>query len=154
MKYSLELEQITKMSQELQNHTLRSFVRVDIETKLKIFDLQRSEFHQLKSFYSKANNNLLSLASLILAIDKVIKNIDDLHLNAMKQFSANVKKQSKREMLLDRWAIIKTLKNKNNMSFRQISQYLKKYHRLEISYSVIYSLWIELESNTGEKNDR
>lgn len=153
MKYSLELEQITKMSQELQNHTLRSFVRVDIETKLKIFDLLRSKFHQLKSFNSKVGNNLLSLASFILAIDEVIMGVDDVSLNVMKQLSANIKKQSKREMLLDRWAIVKTLKTKNNLSFRQISQYLRKHHKLEISYSVIHSLWVKLE-NTGEKNDR
>lgn len=151
MKYSSELEQITKMSHELQNHTLRSFVRVDIKTKLKIFDLQRSKFHQLKSFHSIVNNNLLSLASLILAIDEVIKGIDDISLNAMKPLSVTDKKQSKHQLLLDRWAIIKTLKNKNNMSFRQISQYLRKYQKLEISYSMIHSLWIKLENNTGEK---
>lgn len=51
------------------------------------------------------------------------------------------------------WAIVRTLKLEQKMSFREISIYFATYHKLEVSYSTIYELWNELENNTNIKNE-
>ena len=139
-------EAITKIKQVSQNQKLRLFAKVDITTKLKILDQQKSIFHRLRGFYSDVNNAILTFSSLILAIDLVVKEIDNVNLNAMKLRSNSIKKQNfKRIKLLSYWSIVKTLKLEQNMSFRDISNYLFKYHRFEVSYSLIYQIWNEIE---------
>ena len=142
------IEQCTKMNQEAQNQKLRLFVRVELETKLKIFQEQKQLFHKLKSEHNDIDNTILTLSSFILAIHLVIKELDDVNFNAIKLRGKNNKAKIKRQKLLDYWAIIRVLRLEQNMSFRKISQYLLKYHRFEVSYSTIYGLWVELENNT------
>lgn len=139
-------EIITKMNQESQNQKLRLFAKVDITRKLKILDQQKSIFHKLRGFYSDVDNAILTFSSLILAIDLVFKEIDNVNLNALKLRSNNIKKQNlKREKLLSYWSIVRTLRLEQNMSFRDISNYLVKYHRFQVSYSIIYKTWIQIE---------
>ena len=89
----------------------------------------------------------MTLSSLVLAIDSVVKELDDVSFNAIKLRGKNNKNKIKREKLLSYWGIVRTLKLEQNMSFRDIAIYFGKYHRLEISYSTIYRLWNELENN-------
>ena len=140
-------EIITKLNQESQNQKLRLFAKFDIQTKLKIIVNQKQLFHKLKQKYSDVDNNILTLSSLILAIDSVVKELDDVNFNAIKLRGKKNTNKSKREKLLSYWAIVRTLKLERNMSFRDIAIYFGKYHRLEISYSTIYRLWDELENN-------
>ena len=140
-------EIITKLNQESQNQKLRLFAKFDIQTKLKIIVNQKQLFHKLKQKYSDVDNNILTLSALILAIYSVVKELDDVSFNAIKLKCKNNTNKSKREKLLSYWAIVRTLKLKRNMSFRDIAIYFGKYHRLEISYSTIYRLWNELENN-------
>lgn len=140
-------EIITKLNQELQNQKLRLFAKFDIQTKLKIIVNQKQFFHKLKQKYNDVDNNILTLSSLVLAIDSVVKELDDVSFNAIKLRGKNNKNKIKREKLLSYWGIVRTLKLEQNMSFRDIAIYFGKYHRLEISYSTIYRLWNELENN-------
>lgn len=140
-------ENITKLNLESQNQRLRLFAKVDITTKLKILSSQKQLFHKLKSAYGDVENTILTLSSLILAIGTVAKEIDDVNLNAIKFRVKNTKMKIKREKVLGYWAIIRTLKLEQNMSFRQISEYLKKYHKLSVAHSTLHSMWNELESN-------
>jgi len=149
----LELcENLTKMNQESQNQRLRLFAKVDITTKLKILHHQKQLFHKLKNTHSDADNAVLTLASLILAIDFTVGKLDVVNLNAIKLRGKNNKAKIKRQKVLGYWAIVRTLKLKQNMSFRQISEYFAKYHKLKVSYSTIYELWNELEKNTNIKD--
>lgn len=145
------IEMITKQSYELQKQRLRLFVKVDLEMKLQILQLQKQLFHKIKSAHIDVDNAILTLASLILAIDSVVKNTDVVHLKVLKLREKNNKVKVKREKVLSYWAIVRTLKLEQNMSFRDIAIYLKKYHKLEISYSTLYNVWNELENNTGEE---
>lgn len=138
-------ESITKLNIESQNQKLRLFAKIDISTKLKILQEQKSIFHKIKSSYVEATNEILTLSSLILAIDTVVKEMDDVNLNAIKLRTKNYKSKMKREKLLGYWAIVRTLKLEEKMSFRQISEYFAKYHKLEVSYSTIYEIWNDLE---------
>jgi len=53
--------------------------------------------------------------------------------------------QTKRECLLGFWAVVHTLKIDEKISFRKISVYLKKYHKFDVSYSLIAKTWAEIE---------
>ena len=150
---STACETITKLNQECQNQRLRLFAKVDISTKIKILALQKQLFHQLKNTHSDADNTVLTLSSLILAIDAIEKEFDDVNLKAIKLRAKNSKTKVKRQKVLGYWAIVRTLKLEQNMSFRDIATYFAKYHRLEISYSTIHALWIELENNTQIKEN-
>lgn len=146
-------EKITKIDQEAQNQKLRLFAKVDFETKIQILEQQKQIFHKLKTNYSDIKNEILTFASLILAIDKVVKKLDDVNLNAIKLRSKNNKSKIKRQKVLGYWGIVRTLKLEQNMSFRDIATYFKKYHKLEISYSTIYELWTELENNIKKEEN-
>lgn len=151
-KLESKIEQLTKLSTEFQNQKLRLFAKVDITTKLKILEQQKPLFHKLKSVYSDINNAVLTLSALILAIDVVVKEFDSVNLNAIKLKTKSVRKKAKRDRLLGHWAIVHTLKLEQNLSFRQIAQYLKKYHKLEVAHSTLYRLWSELETKKFKQN--
>ncbi|MEN5387852.1 hypothetical protein ABE179_07935 [Aliarcobacter skirrowii] len=140
-------EKITKQNQESQNQNLRLFARVDLKTKLQILQFQKQIFHKLKGAHSDVDNTILTLSSLILAIDAVVKELDDINLNAIKLRGKNNKAKIKRQKLLSYWVIVRTLKLEQNMSFRDIATYFAKYHKLEVSYSTIYEMWNEIENN-------
>ncbi len=153
MKNEILIEHLTKLNQESQNQKLRLFARVDLQTKLQILQLQKQLFYKLKSAYSDVDNTILTLSSLVLAIDSVVNELDDVNLNAIKLRGKNNKAKIKRQKVLGYWAIVRTLKLEQNMSFRDIATYFAKYHKLEVSYSTIYELWNELENNTNIKNE-
>ena len=139
-------EIITKMNQETQNQMIRTFIKLDISVKVDIFKEQKIIFHKLKNTHFDVDNSILTYASFVLAIEVVIKNTNQVNLNAIKLRSNNNKKQNlKRIKLLSYWSVIKTLKLEQNYSFREISDYLLKYHRFEVSYSLIYQIWNETE---------
>ncbi|MFW9625334.1 MAG: hypothetical protein ACMV1K_01215 [Sulfurospirillum sp.] len=147
------IEIITKLNQISQKNMVQFFAKVDIRTKLNIIQHQRSIFHKIKSAYTDVDNAVLTLASLILAINSVVKETDKVNLNAVKMRGKNQKTKVKRQKLLGYWAIVKTLKLEQNMSFRNIAGYFKKYHKLEVSYSTIHGLWIELEATTTNNEE-
>ena len=146
-------EIITKMNSNSQNQRLRLFAKVDISTKLKILALQKQQFHQLKNAHRGIDNVILTLSSLILAIDAIEKEFDDVNLNAIKLRAINSKVKIKRQRILGYWAIVRTLRLDQKMSFRDISVYFHKYHKLKVSYSTIYELWNELENNIKTKEN-
>lgn len=145
------IEIITQQTYESQNQQLRLFARVELPMKLQILQRQKQLFHKLKGTHSDVDNSALTLASLILAIESVTKDLDVINLNAIKIRGKNNKIKIKRQKVIGYWAVVRTLKIEQNMSFRNISSYFRKYHKLEVSYSTIYTLWNELENNIGEK---
>jgi hypothetical protein len=149
---STTCENLTKLNQESQNQRLRLFAKVDITTKLKILASQKQLFHKLKNAHSDVDNTVLTLCSLILAIDLIVKELDDVNLNAIKLRGKNIKTKVKREKVLGYWAIVRSLKLEQNMSFRDISAYFAKYHKLNVSYSTVYELWKEIEKKMENKN--
>ena len=139
-------EIITKMNQETQNQMIRTFTKLDISVKVDIFKEQKVIFHKLKNIHFITDNSILTYASFVLAIKLIVSKTNEVNLKAIKLRTKNTKKQNqKREKLLSYWSVIKTLKNEQNYSFREISDYLLKYHRFEVSYSLVYQTWNEIE---------
>lgn len=139
-------EIITKMNQETQNQMIRTFTKLDISVKVDVFKEQKVIFHKIKNIHFNVDNSILTYASFVLAIKLIVSKTNEVNLKAIKLRTKNTKKQNqKREKLLSYWSVIKTLKNEQNYSFREISDYLLKYHRFEVSYSLIYQIWNETE---------
>lgn len=140
-----KLTKLTKMTIKMQNQKLRLFTKVNIDIKLKILVLQLSIFHKLRNKYKDINKEVLTLVALILAIDSTSKEIGIVSLNTSKIRDRELIKNGKREKVIQYWSIVKRLKEKERMSFREISNYLMKYHKFSVSYSTIYKIWKDLE---------
>jgi len=147
-------EIITKISLKEQNQLLRFFARVDVKSRLEIIKKQKIIFHKLKIAHDDIDNTVLTYSSMILAIFEMKKNINIEIYNAMKLKAKNLRKSSKREKIMEKWAIVRSIKNDEKLSFRQISQYLHKYYKFDISYSAIYKIWQEIEiKNKKQKKE-
>lgn len=140
---------ITKMSYEEQNHQLRLFARMDLVTKLQITEHQNPIFHKLRAKHQDMGKVILSFSAHILAIDSVLGQLDDVALNASKLNNKSIRARSKRDKIISYWAIVRTLKLEQKMSFRQISVYLKKYHKLSVAHSTLSIMWNELEQQNA-----
>ncbi|MBU3014020.1 helix-turn-helix domain-containing protein [Poseidonibacter lekithochrous] len=149
----INCEKLTKMTIKMQNQKLRLFTKVDIDTKLKILVQQISIFYTLRNKYKDIDKEVLTFVSLILAIDTILKEIDIVGLNTSKIRARELTKKEKRERVIQYWSIVKRLKEKERMSFREISNYLMKYHKLQVSYSTIYKIWKDLELNINSEEN-
>ena len=117
-------EIITKMNQETQNQMIRTFTKLDISVKVDVFKEQKVIFHKIKNIHFNVDNSILTYASFVLAIKLIVSKTNEVNLKAIKLRTKNTKKQNqKREKLLSYWSVIKTLKNEQNYSFREISDY-------------------------------
>ncbi len=147
---------LLKKTDEEQKAILRSFVKMPLEARLKAMEESRNIFYPLREENKDVALQLLSYASLVLAIVKYEDATDNMQKYTVAMRSKSYRKQPKREKLLGKWAIIKSLKNDEGLSFRQIATYLQKYHKLSVVHSTIYDMWCELEiTKKGEKeNDR
>jgi len=149
-----DIEKITKLHTSIQNQLLRIFARVDIADKLIIIKQQKKIFFYLKNTYGIAENEILTYSAFVLSINQYL-NTNKNHIKVSIFKATKFRKSFKREKILGKWAIIKNLRNNKKLSFRQISTYLQKYYRFNVSYSLIYKIWSELEEkniNEGEKN--
>jgi len=142
---------MTKIDIQDCNKQIRLFAKVDYEIKIEILTMQKSLFHKLKYQNKEQSNAILTLESLILSIKKVTSSLDDIAVRSIIMKGTNLKNKVKQEKLLSYWAILKTLRERENMSFRKISEYFNKYHKFEISYSSIQKTWNKIEKE-GIKN--
>jgi len=143
---------LLKKTDEEQKAILRSFIKMPLEARVKVMEESRAIFYPLKEENKDVELQLLSYASLVLAIVKYEDATDNMQKHTVAIRSKSFRKQPKRDKLLGKWAIIKSLKNDENLSFRQIATYLQKYHKLSVVHSTIHDMWCELEvTKKGEK---
>lgn len=144
---------LLKKTDEEQKAILRAFASIPLEAKVMIMEFNRDVFYPLRQENRDIPLPILSYAALILAIEKYRAQTTGLDKNVIDVRAKSFRKQPKRDKLIGKWALIRSLKNDKNLSFRQISIYLKKYHKLSVAHSTIYDLWRELEirKKQGEK---
>lgn len=130
---------------EQQNQFLRFFVKLDVDKKLNILRIQRDGFYALRQANKEVEISILTYCSLILAIQQQYKSLNVLDKNIITLNARKMSKNHKKEKLIGYWAVIKELKNDKKQSFRQIVQYLKKIHKLEVAHSTLHKIWSELE---------
>lgn len=170
----LEIERLLKVSFQQQSTLLRYFGRSDLIARIKILAEKTERFHKLRHENGNSDKNILEYCALILAIQKAHDEeqsfqkksfaslaIEEVRILSQKKADAFIRKikkpDPKREKLLGYWAVVRMLKLEKNFSFRQISLYLKRYHRADFAHSTIHKLWIELENEISQQenqNDR
>jgi len=60
------------------------------------------------------------------------------------------KSSPKRKRLMGMWGLVEQLRTKEQLSFREISSFLKRYKHFEISYIHIRNIWAELKAEHEE----
>ena len=144
-------ETITKLSKESQNKRLRLFAKLDLNTKLEIFNNHKIIFYNLKNIHKNKDteNSMLSYCAFLLSLDNFQKNTTEETIKIIKFKKIKQPKSRKKEKLLQYYPLVKQLKQANT-SYKDISDYLLKYHKFKISYSTIYKLCIKIEKEESK----
>lgn len=116
-----------------------------------VFKLKKNHFHRLKSEERVSDLILIDLIAFHLAIKEMIaqskitnrknrsgnfgflRKIGETRAKQLRKPRFNLK----REKLLNLQGIIKDLIEEKNYSFREVANYLKTYHRFQISHTAI-----------------
>jgi len=157
------IERSTLLNHLDQAFMLRYFALQPVKFQLEVLSRHRKILYLIKqkNTDSEIPINVHSYIALVIAIKSYLseerklskKRFEDMDLSEIKDISLRnieklktkkLKTLSKRDKLIGLWAVVKTLK-KQDVSFRDISRYLKRNHNLEIGHSTIHSLWTELE---------
>lgn len=123
----------------------------NLEIKSEIFSEKRNEFFKLKSLNQSAEISALEIASFYLAINN-FHNLKEKGMQKNKTFSTteikkyedfiirsshkSLKASKKENFLLDKLSIVQSLIAENR-SYREMSSFFKKYHRIDISHTYI-----------------
>lgn len=160
----LEIHKITKMSDKEQKTMIRSLSNLSTVTIIELFEKSREVFFKLKQLYPGISPPILTYSALLIVISTFKKNqkmlqeqnfqnlsleeILNLSLQRIVIFKQNKSRRKvKYDLVLEHWSLIDTLV-KQKFSFRDISEYLKKYYSIDISYSTIFKIYTKI----GEKN--
>lgn len=136
-----DLQYLTRKSSREQKRLLRLFAKLTFSQRKDVLKKQRSIFHTLRSRRGKEfDNETLTLASQILAIEEYEDSLDEYELKLLKHNEKKTNKNNKTEKLLVLWAVIKDLKENKNMSFREIANFISD-TKFEVSYSLIFQEW-------------
>jgi len=102
-----------------------------LESRIKVFTGHKKMIYASKDKYRGIDISVLSYTSFILAVNQYVSAITDIDKNTLDIRTNSLRKFTKREKLLSKWALIKEL----------------KYHKLEVVHSTIFDLWKEFEEN-------
>lgn len=143
------------MTEITQAYHLRNFVKLSVEDRLKVMCFKNKYFYILnQSKNHKFNKETLSYFALLQAIDKYYSNMP-----LTKKRSIDIKyvsrKLSKSEKILNRWALVKELKEVQGLSFERIAKYLSSYEKVDCVASTVYNVWktVNKKESKGKKDD-
>lgn len=137
----------------------------NLTVKTDIFSEKRNEFFKLKNKNPSADRSALEIASFYSAINNfrnlgkksVEKNktLSTIEMRKYENFMIKSSKKAKRiskkeDFLIDKSSILQSLIMENR-SYRKMSNFFKKYHRMDISHTYIKQV-IEKYPNIFEKN--
>lgn len=142
------IDLITHMSHAARKKLINWFARQNYEIQIAIFEEQKNQYFKLKA--QNIDTRIIALSSFIFAIkiffDKEIllkkKNksasLDELGKNVDYQIRRfkKVRKKDKEAKLLNLISVIQKLKMEQ-YSYRHICDYLKKFHRFEVSHTYL-----------------
>ena len=152
---------ITKMADVQQRQALLSFAKLPSKTRVELFGQQSIVLHKLRQNYAGEKSSFLAYCALLIVV-QVLKNNQDmmqslnfqcmsldeilnLTVQQIQIFKhSKARKKHKTEQLFQYFGLLKTLKGQQ-LSYRAMSEYLQKYHRINISYSMVYKFFNQME---------
>ena len=138
---------------------------LNLEIKSEIFSEKRNEFFKLKNQNPSAEISALEIASFYNAVNNFYnlrkkgieknKTFSTTEIRKYEDFIIKSSKKAKRiskkkNFLIDKSSIVQSLINEDR-SFREMSSFFKKYHRIDISHTYIKQI-IEKYPNIFEKS--
>lgn len=146
------------------------FKNQNIEIKNEIFLEKRNQFFKLKNLNPSAELSALEMASYYLAIsyfhslkEKGIEKNTTFSTTELNKYEDYILKSSKKtqitpkkeNFLLDKSSIVQSLINENR-SYREMSSFFKKYHKMYISHTYIKQVIEKYPDifNRRKKNDK
>lgn len=166
---------LTKAILQYSNITIHEIRKLDnfwknqnLEIKSEIFSEKRNEFFKLKSLNQSAEISALEIASFYFAISnfynlkekgmKKNKNFSTTEIRRYEDFLIKSSKKSNRiskkeNFLLDKSSIILSLINED-YSYREMSSFFKKYHRIDISHTYIKQIIEKYPDIFNKKEDQ
>jgi len=157
-----KLNTYTKLSEKRRKKVFKWISNQNEEVVLIAFESQKKFLFKLSTL-NEENRSILYLSAIYLAADHLHSAYHnqnsksrEIDINAVKgatklqvtQFKVNVP-SVKYDKLLNLKNKIMVLKDDENLSFRQISQFMLKYHRLKVSHSYIATFYHKIK----ETND-
>jgi len=153
-----KLDRFTKMPMKRRKKVLKWLTNQNEEIILMAFERQKEFFFSL-SKVNEENRSILYLSALYMAANNLYslyhaqanKNRDmDIHaVQGVTHMQAQKLKKNmasyKYDKLLNLRNKILALKDEEYLSFRQISKFLKRYHRMEVSHSYIAKFYNEMK---------
>lgn len=142
------IDLITQLSNDGRKKLINWFARQDDELQIAIFEEQRNQFFKLK--VQSVDMKVIALSAFILSIkiffDKELllqkknksSSLDELGKTADYQIRRfkRTRKKEKEEKLLNLISVVRKLKMEK-YSYRHICDYLKKFHRFEVSHTYL-----------------
>lgn len=163
MELKNKLDRFTEVPIERRKKVMKWLANQNEEIVLMAFEKQKDHLFNL-SKRSEENRSILYLSALYLAADHLYslyhaqanKNRDmDIHAvqgvitMQAKKFKKSIQSE-KYDKLLNMKSRILVLKEEEGLSFRQISEFLKRYHRLEVSHSYVSKFYNEMKEKNND----
>lgn len=144
----LLITRITKISEKERGSLSRWFSKQSVSIQARIEKEKKHHFYKIKNEHPDAPQELQSLAANYLSIKahyNILKNIDskDSGSNAGKKLHVRVdamkksKRKTKQELVLERQGDLKRLYYEEHLSYREVSDYFKKFLHIEVSHATI-----------------
>jgi len=154
MSLSNRLSIYTKLAPDMRAKLLRWLAKQNEEMILLAFKKQKVYLFKL-THTKEENRSIIYLSAMYLAAEELymagklslsknkggsLKDIQDITEIQAKGFKKNIE-APKTERLLNLKGKMVALKNDQNMSYRDISKFLKKYHRLDVSHATVHAFF-------------
>jgi len=157
MNTEKKLNSLTKLSQSQRQKALKWLARQNEALILSAFVKQRDYFFKLSN--KEENKSILYLCAFYLATDELYtllqskKKKEKLqNLHEIGNATSLQVKQFKQHQPSEKWNKLLNIKNKifklieeENLSFREVSKFLKTYHKLQVSHTYIATFYNALK---------
>lgn len=155
---SKQLNQYTKLSSTQRSKSLKWISKQSEELLVVAFERQKDEYFKL-SKADEDNKSILYLSAFYTAVNQLysrlngkkdknrkmdIHGVEDLTKLQARQFTRNLYNE-KWDKLLNLKSKILKLKDTEGLSFRQISEFLHRYHRLDVSHTYISNFYSQMK---------
>lgn len=159
-----KLDLFTKLSVNDRQKSLGWLSRQNDFVIYDIFKLQKNHFHRLKSQNTDDDLILLAICALFLALKESILSsqipkrkhrsgdfsfLRQVTTNRAKRFRKS-RKKIKYEKLLNLQSVILSLVNDNGYSYREVSKYLMRYHKFDVSHTMIRNFYRSIKEVDNE----
>lgn len=152
----LTIQTLTRLDCDNQKSLPHYFAQLKLSEKLQIEDMKKATIIKFRPSQNSTATNLFFMACWLYAINEFrnkkkkklsAKERDEIEALRLKHMDTMKKKQKapKRKFIIDHLPLIKKLLGEGK-GWRQISQYLKTYHKKNVSFNYLRTVYVEVQA--------